>query len=124
LARRRSARGLASECAVCRRRAEAASRELRLGSTSPRPAAPAADSGLHPCVRHVLALRAIDSRLARAAASTAAQRAETLLRELAEAARKGTWAHRRDQRGVEMTAWRRAPVFLDGGVAGGGPVDL
>jgi hypothetical protein len=32
-----------------------------------------------------------------------------------------TWAHRNDARGVEMTAWRRAAVFLDGSVFGGCP---
>ncbi len=39
----------------------------------------------------------------------------------AEAFRKGTWANRQEARGREMTAWRRAAAFLDGGVFCGGP---
>ena len=36
--------------------------------------------------------------------------------ELDEAFGKGTWARRHEARGPEMTAWRRAAAFLDGGV--------
>lgn len=32
------------------------------------------------------------------------------------AVRKGTWAHRHEATGPEMTAWQRAASFLDGGV--------
>ena len=87
----------------------------RCRSSAPPPGA----GGQLLCVRHVLALRA--AATGRAAADLAARRAETLLGELAEAFRKQTWAHRHEARGPEMTAWRRAAVFLDGRVSGGCP---
>jgi hypothetical protein len=41
---------------------------------------------------------------------------DLLIAELDQAFAGGTWAHRREARGPEMTAWRRAAAFLDGGV--------
>ena len=38
-----------------------------------------------------------------------------------EAFSKNTWARRHEARGPEMTAWRRAAAFLDGGVFCGCP---
>ena len=38
-----------------------------------------------------------------------------LIAELDEAFSKNTGAHRHEPRGPEMTAWRRAAAFLDGG---------
>jgi hypothetical protein len=73
------------------------------------------------CVRHVLALRRRDPRTAAAMTRAAARRIEAVRQELEEAFRKRTWAHRNEPRGGEMTAWRRAPLVLDGRVYGGGP---
>jgi hypothetical protein len=86
-------------------------------------AAPQAPAGPPPdlCVRHVLALRRRDRRAAGAAAQAVARRTEAVRQELEEAFRKRTWAHRHEPRGREMTAWRRAPLVLDGRVYGGGP---
>ncbi len=49
-------------------------------------------------------------------ASSAIERADRLIAELDQAFTNGTWAHRHQPRGPEMTAWRRAAAFLDGGV--------
>ena len=74
-----------------------------------------------PCVRHVLALQAADPAAGRLAAAAAGRRAGALIDELTEAFQQGTWAFRHERRGPEMTAWRRAAAFLDGGVFGGSP---
>ena len=66
-------------------------------------------------------LRAAGTATGRAAADDAAWRAGALTEELTEAFQKGTWAFRHESRGTEMTAWRRAAAFLNGGVFGGGP---
>ena len=107
-------------CSVCRARERAAGQELRRYQAVPQ-AAPAHGATPLPCVRHVLVLRASGSAAGQAAAGHAAQRAGVLIDELAEAFRKGTWAFRHESRGTEMTAWRRAAAFLDGGVFGGCP---
>jgi hypothetical protein len=73
------------------------------------------------CLRHVLALRQRDPRAAGPAVRAAASAAESLVAELEEAFRKRTWTHRQEERGREMTAWRRAAAFIDGRVYGGGP---
>ncbi len=49
------------------------------------------------------------------------EHADMLIAELTEAFSKNTWAHRYETRGPEMTAWRRAAAFLDGGVFCGCP---
>jgi hypothetical protein len=64
---------------------------------------------------------AIDIDAGRVAARQAGQRASTLIYELAEAFRQGTWAHRNEATGQETTAWLRAAAFLDGDVFGGCP---
>lgn len=104
------------ECPACRAVSAAEDRVLGIvGAQAP--------AGRTPdlCVRHVLALRRRDRRAAGAAARAAARRIEAVLRELEEAFRKRTWAHRHEPRGREMTAWQRAPLVLDGRVYGGGP---
>ena len=107
------------ECPVCLGRKRAAWQELQRCRAVPQ--APARGGAQMLCVRHVLALRAADPVAGRAAAAIAVKRAGTLTGELAEAFRKGTWAFRRESRGTEANAWRRAAAFLDGGVFGGGP---
>jgi AraC-like DNA-binding protein len=109
-----------SECPVCRVRAEAVGHALERSRSVVRAMPPGPGQPLL-CVRHVLALRAADATAGRPAADVAVLRADGLLQELAEAFRKDTWAHRHESRGPEMTAWRRAAVFLDGGVSGGCP---
>jgi hypothetical protein len=107
-----------SGCPVCRARVHAVRQELR-GYQAPPQAAPA--RGAPPlCVRHVLALRVVDPAAGTARAA-AAEHADALIGELAEAFRKGTWAFRHESRSTEMTAWRRAAAFLDGSVFGGCP---
>jgi hypothetical protein len=110
-----------AECGVCLRREKAASRALNdicvllcASRTSPDGPAPL-------CVRHLMALRALAPSAGRTVARGAVGRADQLIDELDEAFRKGTWAHRQEKRGREMTAWRRAAAFLDGGVFGGCP---
>jgi hypothetical protein len=73
------------------------------------------------CVRHLLNLRALDPWAGQVRAGGAVERAELLIAELNEAFSKNTWAHRHEARGPEMTAWRRAAAFLDGGVFCGSP---
>lgn len=104
------------ECAACRAVSAAEGRVLGIAGDR---AAAGPPPGL--CVRHVLALRRHDPRAAGAAARAAGRRTEAVRQELEEAFRKRTWAHRHDPRGGEMTAWRRAPLVLDGRVYGGGP---
>lgn len=73
------------------------------------------------CVRHLLGLRAADPWAGHVTAADAIERAERLIAELDQAFTNGTWAHRHQPRGPEMTAWRRAAAFLDGGVFCGCP---
>lgn len=108
-------------CPTCLASAVAAQRavdELRavLRATHPHPVyrAPL-------CVRHLLDLRAIDPWAGHVTARGAVERADVLISELNEAFRKGTWGHRHEKLGPEMTAWRRAAAFLDGGVFCGRP---
>jgi hypothetical protein len=111
----------AAECPVCWAKGEAARQSLRQSSSTLR-TAPASADGQPLCLRHVLALMTADRDAGRTAANRAVQQAETLHYELTEAFRKGTWTYRHESRGMEMTAWRRAAVFLDGGVSGGCPL--
>lgn len=109
-------------CAVCQasgRAALLAAEALRqmLRGTPAAGASPAAAL----CLRHVFSLRELDVRAGDIAARVAAGCADLLVAELEEAFRKRTWAHRHEARGDEMAAWRRAAVFADGRVYGGGP---
>jgi len=122
-------------CPVCQAREQAAWREPPQhppGPQAPLPGRRAGAAPTHgreavptpgelPCVRHVLALRAADPAAGQLAAAGAARRAGALIEELTEAFQQGTWAFRHERQGTEMTAWRRAAAFLDGGVFGGGP---
>jgi hypothetical protein len=108
---------IGDECPVCRAREQAARQELQRHRAVP----PKPGGGHELCVRHVLALRTADPAARRLAADDAARRGDILIQELTEAFRKGTWAFRHESRGPEMTAWRRAAAFLNGGVFGGGP---
>jgi hypothetical protein len=108
------------ECATCLRRADAAAqaideiRALLRAGQSDRHRAPL-------CVRHLLALRRADRWAGQVTALGAVEHADLLIAELGEAFRKRTWAGRQEPRGQEMTAWRRAAGFLDGGVFCGCP---
>jgi hypothetical protein len=116
--RRRAARP--GGCAVCLHAADAAlpaRDDLRALLPAARPA-PGRQVPL--CVRHLLGLMTVDRQAGTCAAPAAAERARTLIAELDEAFGKGTWSHRHDPAGPEMTAWRRAAEFLDGGVFCGG----
>lgn len=118
--RRRRGAGL-DGCPVCLAGEAAAQRavddlceRLRSGSGVPGRQVPL-------CVRHLLRLKAADPWAARVTAPAAIDRADQLAAELDAAFSKGTWAHRHEARGPEMTAWRRAAAFLDGGVFCGSP---
>jgi hypothetical protein len=71
------------------------------------------------CVRHLLILRSLDPWAGRVTGPGGVERTDTLAAELDEAFGKNTWTHRLEARGPEMTAWRRAVAFLDGGVFSG-----
>ena len=73
------------------------------------------------CVRHLLGLKAADPWAGHMTASGAIDHADRLIAELDQAFTNGTWAHRHQPRGPEMTAWRRAAALLDGGVFCGCP---
>jgi hypothetical protein len=111
----RRAAPLDGTCPACLARERAAWGELQRRRTVP------PGAGQPPCVRHVLAQRAADPASGPVMAGPAVERADGLLRELAEAFRKGTWAFRHESRGPEMSAWRRAVAFIDGSVFGGCP---
>ncbi len=108
-------------CPACLAGQDAAQRavdELRASLHASHPA-PGYQAPL--CVRHLLGLQAADPWAGHVTARGAVQRAEMLLAELNEAFGKNTWARRHEARGPEMTAWRRAAAFLDGGVFCGCP---
>jgi hypothetical protein len=73
------------------------------------------------CVRHLLGLKAADPWAGQVTAPGAIERADLLIAQLDAAFSNGTWAHRHERTGPEMTAWRRAACFLDGGVFCGCP---
>ena len=103
-------------CAVCRCGQDAASQALRDAPTIPRPPDPGRGHQGQLCVRHLLMLRAPGRQARPPESMSATCRADLLGAELSEAFRKASWGNRHEQRGVEMSAWRRAAVFLDGRV--------
>lgn len=105
-------------CAICLHKDAAAQQALDGFRSLLRASQPAHD-GL--CVRHLLSLRSADPWAGRVSAHSAVDHANTLVAELNEAFRKNTWTYRHEDRGTEMTAWRRAAVFLDGEVFCGMP---
>jgi hypothetical protein len=121
---RRSGRRLAAGpdgCLVCLASQDAANRAVDDLRASLR-ASPAGSHRWAPlCVRHLLGLRAADPWAGHATARGAVARADILIAELHEAFGKNTWARRHEARGAEMTAWRRAAAFCDGGVFCGCP---
>jgi hypothetical protein len=106
-------------CPVCVAAGEAAQRALDDFRAMLRASQPVADRQPPLCVRHLLGLTAIDPRAGHMAAPGAVECAGLLMAELDEAFSKGTWARRHEAKGPEMTAWRRAAAFLDGGVCYG-----
>jgi hypothetical protein len=118
---RRRRTGVPDGCPVCRAGADAAQQAADDLLVSLRASHPVAGRQAPLCVRHLLGLRALDPRAGHVTAGGAVERAELLIAELNEAFSKSTWARRHEARGPEMTAWRRAAAFLDGGVFCGCP---
>jgi hypothetical protein len=112
---------ISDDCAVCQAREEAGQRAVDGFVEVLRGSPLAHDRRSMLCVRHLLGLRASDRWAGQVTARGAVDHADILIGELAEAFRKNTWAHRHETRGPEMTAWRRATVFLDGRVFCGCP---
>lgn len=119
--RRRGAGPGAEDCPICLASAAAAQRAVGDLRGRLRAERPVPRSKLPLCVRHLLCLKAADPLAGQVAAADAIERADLLIAELDEAFNKGTWAHRHEARGPEMTAWRRATAFVDGGVFCGSP---
>jgi len=108
-------------CPICQASEAAARRAVDdLGATL-RSAHPVPGRLVPLCVRHLLGLRAADPWAGHVTASGAIERADRLIAELDQAFTNGTWAHRHQPHGPEMTAWRSAAAFLDGGVLCGCP---
>lgn len=108
-------------CPVCLAGEAAARRAVDdLGATL-RSAHPVPGRLVPLCVRHLLGLKAADPWAGQVTASGAIECADRLIAELDQAFTNGTWAQRHQPRGPEMTAWRRAAAFLDGGVFCGCP---
>jgi hypothetical protein len=118
---RRRRAGSPDGCPICLAAEDAAQRAVDDLRASLRASHPVTGRLAPLCVRHLLGLRALDPWAGHVTARGAVERAETLIAELNEAFSKNTWAHRHETRGPEMTAWRRAPVFLDGSVFCGCP---
>jgi hypothetical protein len=119
--RSRGRRGGPDSCPVCGAGADAARQAVDDLRTALRAPHPGPDGQAPLCVRHLLGLRALDPRAGHVPAGGAVARADLLIAELDEAFSKNTWARRHEARGPEMTAWRRAAAFLDGGVFCGCP---
>jgi hypothetical protein len=118
----RSRRALADPgCPVCRRGDSASSQEVERLRAMLRAWEAGRQTVVRLCVRHGATLHAMDPRAGRVAASSLAEFADQLVTELTDDFIMQTWAHRADARGADMTAWRRAATFLDGGVLGGCP---
>jgi hypothetical protein len=118
--RRRHSAGLGA-CPVCLAGEAAARRAVDELRARLRSAYPVPGRLVPLCVRHLLGLRAADPWAGQVTAAGAIERADTLMAELDQAFTNGTWAHRHQLRGPEMTAWRRAAAFLNGGVFCGCP---
>jgi hypothetical protein len=118
----RARRALADpDCPVCRGSQQASAGEIDRQRIALRDAERHPQSVLPLCVRHLSRLHAADPLAGQLAASALRGYAGQLLGDLDTAFAMRTWAHRNDARGLEMTAWRRAAVFLDGSVFGGCP---
>jgi hypothetical protein len=118
----RSRRALADQsCRVCRSSDLAGSQEIARLQAMLWAEEPKLLGGSGMCLRHAVALHAMDALAGRLAAGLLSDRCSQLADELATAFTMQTWAHRDDPRGAEMTAWRRVAAFLDGAVLGGCP---
>jgi hypothetical protein len=113
--------GGADGCPVCLTRENSMRRAVDDLRASLRATRPITDRQVALCARHLLGLKAVDPWAGRVTAPGGVERAQTLIAELNEAFGKNTWARRREARGPEMTAWRRAAAFLDGSVFFGCP---
>ncbi|HUJ07281.1 MAG TPA: hypothetical protein VLX31_14325 [Streptosporangiaceae bacterium] len=119
--RARHSRPAAADCDICHVHRAAAQNAIELTRRTLRAAPLAADQRAALCVRHLLALRAVDPQAGQATARDAIEAADALLATLDEAFRKSTWNSRHEARGQEATAWRQATAFVDGGVCFGSP---
>jgi hypothetical protein len=108
-------------CPVCLASGAAAQRAVDDLRGWLRAAHPAPNRRLPLCVRHLLGLIAADPWAGHVAAPGAIERADMLIAELDTAFSKGTWMHRHEATGPEMTAWLRAGAFLDAGLFCGCP---
>lgn len=113
--------GGADGCPVCLTRENSMRWAVEDLRASLRASLPVTDHQIALCARHLLGLKAVDPWAGHVTAPGAVNRAQTLIGELNEAFAKNTWARRHEARGSEMTAWRRAAAFLDGGVFFGCP---
>ena len=113
--------GSRDACTVCLGTENAAQRALDDFRALLRASQPVPDHRASVCIRHLLRMRAADPWAGQVTVRGAVEHADMLIAELNEAFRKNMWAHRRESRGLEMTAWRRAAAFLDGGVFCGCP---
>ena len=115
----RARRALADpDCAVCRAAGEAAVASIAgipamLRNASGTPQRPLL------CTRHASRLQAADAEAGRVVLGTLSEYAHGLLAELDAAF--GRHRQRDGAGGAELSAWRRAAVFLDGSVLGGCP---
>lgn len=106
----------ADGCPVCQASEDAAQQAVN-GLRASLPASHPVPGRQAPlCVRHLLALGALDPWAGRVITPGAVEHAKLLIAELDQAFSKNTWAHRHEAKGPEMTAWRRAAAFLDGRV--------
>jgi len=108
-------------CPVCLDAATAAQRAIDDLRARLRGGPSDADHRVPLCVRHLLSLKAADPWAGQMTATGAIDCADLLIAELDRAFTNSTCAHRHEAKGPEMTAWRRAAAFLDGGVFCGCP---
>lgn len=109
------------DCPVCLASGAATQRAIDDLRTRLRAAPPVPGRQVPLCVRHLLDLKAADPWAGQVTVPGAIHRADLLIAELDQAFANGNWAHRHEAGGPEMTAWRRAAAFLDGGVFHGFP---
>lgn len=108
-------------CPVCLASEDAARLAVDNLRAALRTAHPVPGRSVPLCVRHLLSLKTADPWAGHVTAADAIERAHQLIAELDQAFTNGTWGHRHQPRGPEMTAWRRAAAFLDAGVSCGCP---
>jgi hypothetical protein len=107
------------DCFVCGAMSQAAEHELGRTAQTARTAHQRHDRQAL-CVRHHLALRHSDKEAGMMLAPASLAAADLLIRELGEARETTTRARNNGHDAPDSTAWRRAAIFLDGSVLGGG----